>query len=179
MTSEAKTVSNRENALRSTGPTTSRGRRHSSTNALQHGLSAKTIVIHGERVGDFEALHEALIESFAPLDAIEGELVLKMAIAAWRSRRVSRIESQLFKQMGGSEMATEADSKLAGTWRSISFDGEPLVNLMRYEVLAERAFYRALDALERHRAMRRLGQGSSAPRVVDAVDPDGEADRRH
>lgn len=167
MTSEAKTDSNRENALRSTGPTTSRGRRHSTMNALQHGLSAKTIVVHGERAGDFEALHEALIESFAPLDAIEGELVLKMAIAAWRSRRASRVESQFFKKSVDDENQYNFVSK--GTTES----------LLRYEAAVERAFYRALHALERLQAMRR-GQEVSAPQVVDVVvDAGGDANSQH
>ena len=48
MTSLAKIESNRQNALRSTGPRTSEGKAASSKNALRHGLLSKQVTLPDE-----------------------------------------------------------------------------------------------------------------------------------
>jgi hypothetical protein len=66
-------------------------------NALKHGLSARTIVVNGENPKDFETLHKNFVECYLPADAMEDELIWKMAMAAWRLRRSHRIEAHLFR----------------------------------------------------------------------------------
>ena len=44
-TSEKKIEANRRNALRSTGPTTDKGKTAASRNAIKHGLLAREVVI--------------------------------------------------------------------------------------------------------------------------------------
>ena len=55
MTSERKTISNRKNAQKSTGPRTELGRLRSRRNALRHGL-AIAIASDPKFSGDIEAL---------------------------------------------------------------------------------------------------------------------------
>ena len=65
MTSERQYTANRQNALRSTGPTSAAGKMKSSNNAVTHGLTAASaIIIDGENEADYAALHRALLAEF-------------------------------------------------------------------------------------------------------------------
>ena len=61
--SERKIQANRQNALRSTGPTTARGKRNVSRNAIKHGILAREVVI---TAGDGEESLKAV--SYTHLD---------------------------------------------------------------------------------------------------------------
>jgi hypothetical protein len=145
---------------------------HSSGNAVKHGLTAKTLVIAGEDPEEFERLLEQFIASYQPIDAIKMELVGKLTIAAWKLRRASRIEADLFKvatkvEEEKTQAYEEASDKIRKSdYTSVMVDYESLMNsdrfdpfmpfdqLGRYEANAERSFYRALQALEHLREKR-------------------------
>jgi hypothetical protein len=91
---------NRRNAMKSTGPKTVEGRNLSKLNALKHGLTAAQIVIFDENAQDLENFHEGLIEELLPIGALEEQLVERIAVCAWRLRRVYRIEARLFATAG-------------------------------------------------------------------------------
>lgn len=98
MTSDAKVLANRENALKSTGPNDSSLTRF---NALKHGLTASRVVVTSyESPTEYEALVEALRQDFQPQTSIEELLVQQMASCQWRRQRLikgekSRIEEEL------------------------------------------------------------------------------------
>lgn len=95
--SERRIQSNRRNALRSTGPTTARGKRNVSRNAIKHGLLAREVVIsagHGEEsLEEFHNLAERLWERYEPLGVVEESLVQTIATCWWRKARVLRAEN--------------------------------------------------------------------------------------
>src|SRR6478609_2925175 len=99
---EARTVSparmkaNRENAKKSTGPTSEAGKAVSRLNAIQHGLLSETPILPGEVEGARIALHDRMVEDLAPVGAFEEELVAQIAAVMWRLRRVERIETALY-----------------------------------------------------------------------------------
>src|SRR5260370_17219832 len=65
MTSQKQIEANRRNALKSTGPRSQRGREAVRLNSVTHGLTAKSIITHGE---------EAEIEKLQPIpDSLESE----------------------------------------------------------------------------------------------------------
>ena len=71
MTSERQKAANRANALRSTGPKTSKGKEVVRLNALRHGLLAHDIVLPGEDEEAFEDLWNAVRANLSPVGPIE------------------------------------------------------------------------------------------------------------
>ena len=98
MASERQIAANRRNAARSTGPRTAEGKARSRRNAVQHGLTAETVIPSLEEAAAYQSLQQQLIEDFCPTTAIERELVARLASLFWRLRRATRIETGLFEQ---------------------------------------------------------------------------------
>src|SRR5579862_1182911 len=86
--SERKLRANRKNALRSTGPKTTQGKRNSSRNAIKHGILAREVVITAgegkESAEDFSAVLQGLQEHYKPVGILESTLVEKIATCWWR-----------------------------------------------------------------------------------------------
>jgi hypothetical protein len=106
---------------RGTGPRTAEGKRRSKRNATKHGLFS-SIVLPWESAAEYQSLRNNLWKSFQPEGAAEELLVDKLAVLAWRHRRLlvaerAEIEakpavssnSTVLKQliMGGIESPTE------------------------------------------------------------------------
>ena len=101
MISEKQLASNRENALRSTGPQTPEGKEVSKRNALKYGVYSNDLILrHGlirENPADFENLFGSLKEDLRPEGAMETIVVEKIAVSLWRLRRIYRAELAQFK----------------------------------------------------------------------------------
>ena len=97
MTSFRQIEANRRNALRSTGPITADGKRRSRRNAVRHGLTAETVVETVEDIEDYRGFEAAVIASYDARDAVERELVLRLASLLWRLRRATAIETELLR----------------------------------------------------------------------------------
>jgi hypothetical protein len=97
MATDRQIAANRRNAARSTGPRTAAGKRRSRGNALQHGLTAETVVAGLEDAEAYRALENALVADFDPQTVIEQQLVARLASLLWRLRRASLIETGLFE----------------------------------------------------------------------------------
>src|SRR5262252_6423283 len=68
-----------------------RGRiRFLSIHAVKHGAFAKTAILPGEDQREFEELHSALIEEWAPVGPTEEDAVLSIAKGVWRKRRLQK-----------------------------------------------------------------------------------------
>ena len=90
--SERKMQANRVNAKKSTGPRTDEGKAAVSMNALTHGLTAKSLVIPGERKKDLVDLRENLAKDLRPVGEMESLLVDRIVISMWRLQRSLRFE---------------------------------------------------------------------------------------
>ena len=161
MASKAQIEANRRNAQKSTGPTTERGKEKAAGNALRHGLRAEKLVCFDETEDDLLAFHAAQQAVFAPADAVEEQLVERIALCAWRLRRAYRAEAEMFNafrhtrpQFHETEMATVFD--VASREMSV---------LGRYEVMLDRALQHAILMLERRQARRR-GEAVLSPIAV-------------
>ena len=97
MTSWRQVEANRRNALRSTGPISEAGKRRSRRNAVRHGLTAETVVETIEDVEDYRGFEAAVIASYDARNAVERELVLRLASLLWRLRRATAIETDLLR----------------------------------------------------------------------------------
>jgi hypothetical protein len=164
MTSILQIEANRRNARLSTGPRSSDGKRISRVNALKHGLTAQQVTLFDESVEEFQAFQAKLETALQPKGAVELHLAERVALCAWRLRRVYRIETGLFRKTRKSwsnGAAAETQEIETVFLRLVSQDDE-LAKLTRYETSIERSLQRALRALERRQAMRG-GGGIFAP----------------
>jgi hypothetical protein len=101
MITPAKAEANRCNAQRSTGPRTPEGKEVARWNALRHGLTAETTVLPDEDAECYEALRTRLHAELEPAGALECFLVDRIAAGAWRLRRLSRVEAEVFEHERG------------------------------------------------------------------------------
>jgi len=122
MTSQKQIEANRQNAKRSTGPKSAKGKKVSRMNATTHGLTAQQIVMEGEDLDEFEILKTELIKEFDPVSVIERELVALLASYIWRNRRVPVQEVAIMEAEREAINECESDS-----------------NESKIDVLAERA----------------------------------------
>jgi len=125
--SERKIAANRRNALRSTGPKTTRGKARSSRNARKHGLLAASPIIPGaeDRMA-WEDHRAGLFESWAPVGYQEELFVEQMATMAWEKARNVRYLAHVAE---ASITAAESDlGELAGEGAGKPEDPETALN---------------------------------------------------
>ena len=97
-TSQRKLNANRENALKSTGPKTPRGKSYSRTNALKHGLFAKQVEDFqnlGETKAEYGDLLRSLCQQYQPVGRAEELEIERIAVCWWRLMRVWRFENSV------------------------------------------------------------------------------------
>ena len=96
MTTQKQIEANQQNALKSTGPRTSEGKRIVGKNAVIYGLFSKDVVLEGglvnENQEEFESLLLGLIADLKPVGSMETILVEKIAAGCWRLKRLFRAE---------------------------------------------------------------------------------------
>jgi hypothetical protein len=93
MTTTAQSEANKQNAARSTGPKTPRGKDRASRNALRHGLHSARAVLPGENAAQWEQFRDGIVRSLAPAGTLEQELAARVALCLWRLRRVAAFET--------------------------------------------------------------------------------------
>ena len=161
-------AANRRNAQLSTGPQTPEGKAAASRNRTTHGLLAHDAVLPQEEPADFEALAAGYTAHFQPADPFEESLVRQLASAEWRLRRLARLETGLFAvqiedardiedcpdespapRLTPQEARYNEDTEFLARAFDEGSGREPFTKLMRYENSIRRAFYKALDQLNR------------------------------
>jgi len=90
------TKANHANSKLSTGPRSEDGKSRSAQNALQHGLTARAIVLPTEDPAAFESHTQKFLDEYQPKTPTETELVKALAGATWHLNRIDRIETALF-----------------------------------------------------------------------------------
>lgn len=102
--SPRKVRANRENAQKSTGPKTSRGKRHSSFNALKHGLQANKVMFgaDGKLLDEgLQCLFESLHDRYSSGEVVD-ELLVELAITDyWRLQKGLEYEIKYLTPGGG------------------------------------------------------------------------------
>jgi hypothetical protein len=122
-----------------TGPTTSRGKSISSRNASKHNCTSQRLIVEGESLADFNALLESLTSEFHPETEMQEITVRQAARAAWDLARVNRefdkSQQKLYREC--------PDMRAWNTAQQAEFE-----RMLRYRTKAERAYYRAGEAVE-------------------------------
>src|SRR5262249_42499625 len=92
MTTLAKIEANRRNGQLSTGPRTVEGKAIVARNATKHGIFAAVPVVSGECPATWEAHRAGVVDSLAPVGALEVNLAERAALLLWRLQRLARYE---------------------------------------------------------------------------------------
>lgn len=91
--SKAQIKANRQNAKRSTGPTSIQGKLKVSQNAITHGIFATNPLLPNENAEEFETLTQEISSVYPVVDAIAADLVERIVLAVWRKRRLRVAEA--------------------------------------------------------------------------------------
>jgi hypothetical protein len=173
---------NRQNAQKSTGPKTPEGRAAVRLNGVKHGLTAETIVLKGESQADFTNMLESFEAEHAPTTPTEEALVVQLALANWRLRRLYHQEAGFYTYEIKSLADIGKDLKLddAGQMARAAGWGEKTLTLFnRQEGRLERTFYRALHELQRLRKEREANLAlvsQTTPIVTNKEVNNGQSD---
>ena len=159
MATPARLAANPQNAILSTGPRTAEGKALACQNARTHGLLSRQVLLPDEDADYLAAVRQQLHAQLAPVGALETLLADDMVAAAWRLRRLHRVEAEVFA-------VERARLKSDGMESGVGVASDVLAKLSRYETPLKRAFYRALHELQRLQAAR-AGQAVSPPVAVD------------
>jgi hypothetical protein len=96
-TSEKQLAANRENAKKSTGPTTAAGKTRASQNACTHGLTAEKVLMDFiEDKSELDTHRESIIAFYKPQNPMEKFWVDQIILGQWRLDRLARWESAIF-----------------------------------------------------------------------------------
>jgi len=170
-TSKRKQDQNRKNARKATGPQTEKGKRHSSMNALKHGMTARQLLIlegpAAENPKEFESLRRSIYNTVKPVGAIECMLTEQIVACQWlyfRCLRCQKGHTTLQSYLGQAQplhlqvRALAADrSDSDELWQRVANDpdhfslplGEGLDQISRYMDTTLRQRDRAMLQLER------------------------------
>ena len=177
MSTEAQIKANRENAKKSTGPRTARGKEVVSQNALKHGLCAKKNVIRSESQEEFDMFRDVMIEDLAPSGGMELMLAQRIVALSWRLRRAEHFQNVLVDalidfsmQDCRSRIDNAQEEARAGNFDLITgyalkrdfADARSLDLLLSYERRIESSLYKATDEFRKTQKLRKEKQSQSA-----------------
>src|SRR5436305_7418396 len=154
MATEKQIEANRLNAQKSTGPRTTERRAAVRLNGVTHGLTAETIVLKGENESDFKALFDSLEAEHDPSTPTEEALVVQLAMATWRLRRLYQQEAGFysFKMKDTADLRKSRNLNESESLGLVVDWSNNTINMFnRQESRLERSFYRALHELQRLR----------------------------
>jgi hypothetical protein len=157
MATAKQTAANRENAKKSTGPSTPEGKAKSCMNHLSHGFASATGFIPTEDQEEFEGLLDDLLNHFQPANPHEQILVEKMAHAQWNSLRGIGLQS----------MVLTASLPHGYVHKDLGI-------LIRYQTAADRAYHKAhaeLVKAQKERAKSEIGFESQSQSQAPADPP--------
>lgn len=163
MTSNKQITANQQNALKSTGPQTDKGKSIVSQNALKHGILSKEVFIDEGMKNDFFKLKESFYLQFEPQGQLEHFLLDRVISSAWRLALLIRIEAQIYEKKD--TCSFERDLEIKRAFLSNTRNG--LVLLNRYEGNIERNLYRALGELKAVQLERKTNNSSIETIVLE------------
>ena len=142
MATDAQIAANILNALKSSGPTSIQGKEASSQNATKHGLACSYnncsfYLLPDEDPKAYEELKETLTNELKPTSEIEGMLIRRMCQSEWLRARALRLQQTCISH----------EHHVLAT--------EHLALYLRYYNTHERAFYKAMNELQKLRRERR------------------------
>jgi hypothetical protein len=141
---------NRENSLKSTGPSTPEGKKRSSMNAVRHGFTGQTILLTKAEAPYYEAHCRAYYDQFGPKGKLETDLVQQLADQFWSLNRLRAHTNNLI----AIEEEEDAVATAQSAARAVRDNVKALGLLSTYEQRKERAIEKTLRLLNELRNKR-------------------------
>ncbi|MBI3208726.1 MAG: hypothetical protein HYZ37_07475 [Candidatus Solibacter usitatus] len=92
---ERQKEASRANGAKSNGPTTILGKEIACRNAIKHGFTSRMVLLDGEDPEKLQQMTYMFMDRFQPIDDSEVFLVMDIAAAAWRVRRLLSAETAM------------------------------------------------------------------------------------
>jgi len=169
MATQAQIDANRRNSQKSTGPVSAAGKLASSLNALKTGTYAESLLIHGESAETLDDLARQYDATCRPVGPREQAAVNTLIHSDWLLRRMRLVESLLWNDTAERNLKAKysdcdpEDTPLTSWYRAEDY----FLRIQRRLTALERAYHRALAALERLQA-KRLASGPEPLRAEPA-----------
>jgi hypothetical protein len=96
MASDKQIAANRENAKKSTGPTSEAGKNKVRLNAIRDNLTGQITTLSDEDRPRFEKLQSEMLADFAPQTSIERELAASVIWDTWRLHHLRAVEGAIY-----------------------------------------------------------------------------------
>jgi len=138
MSTSAQIAANQANAKRSSGPRTDPGKAISSLNNFRHGFTGAFCILGWEDHEQYDLLYGGLLNDHQPSNTTEHLLVKNMAQSYWLRQRALTLQQMCFS---GERPMCEIDFE------------KQLALYLRYQTTHDRAFNKALDQLQKLRAI--------------------------
>ena len=165
MTSPRRIEANRQNAQRSTGPRSRRGKARASKNAAKHGLSENQIVLTGPERARLQRRRKQWAADLQPRDAVERELfetllhativrerVDRLDAVAWDDAR--RLAAEAFDRDHPGPLDADAQARRQAAITAALPEPRALRTFLRHAPRWDRASFRALHTLRQLREQR-------------------------
>ena len=120
-----------------TGPRTTQGKERSKHNALKHGILSKVALLKDESRAEYDSLQNGLRENLQPEGTLEEILVEKLALCAWRLRRLIIAET--------AEIQTSIEFQ---SWNAVERQAQRATNISDYSILYEGGLIRRIANTE-------------------------------
>ena len=176
MATEKQINANRQNASKSTGPTTPEGKSAVAQNGIKHGLTSSRDVIKGESQAEFDLHSDQLTEEFNPETPIENHLVQRIITLIWRLKRVIRAQTAALNSLHhshanrppnplaslGARFAPKSDSppppdhEFGQVTIKDTANYKVIDNLLLQERRLENSLFRTIAELERKQLIRKI-----------------------
>ena len=130
MATEKQIMANRQNAAKSTGPTSVPGKYISSKNATRHGFYTSAVLLPEEDRSEYVRLARGVVGYYQPQGVLEQEQVLSIIHTLWQLRRANVVDTELF------QMYQICDGQRGGVGTAFAQDatqGNSFTKLARYQ----------------------------------------------
>ena len=160
-----RTLANRRNALKSTGPRTAAGKHRVAMNAFKHGLSGQNLCLQADESVSYFRLALDFVEDLRPIGVREEQLAQKIIDGNWRLNRAAAIENNLLNndtvretyRLTSDDPRSAALAGQANAWRSDCAGPHALETLGRHEGRMARTLFKTtaeFDTLQARRLKR-------------------------
>jgi hypothetical protein len=175
MSTPNRTAINWANAQHSTGPKTPEGKKHSSLNALRHGLTGQIVVMPTEDLTAYQSHLKSFTDEYHPQGATESHLVQALADTSWRLNRVAALETNLLTMgiANAQSPITDAPAQVQDAFSivaALESQSKALANLSMHSQRLSRQFERTLIQLRDLQKTRRAQENRDLDDLLDITE---------
>jgi hypothetical protein len=178
MRKQLRDIINRQNSLRSTGPTTAAGKKRSALNAFKHGLSGNHLIMQQHEFAAYQDLSIKMLRDLKPVTEPEKQIAQKIIDLNFRINRITAIENNMLNfDMGSNEPDFEEDEGIArmmGQARAWKKEAQSFEILGRYESRLSKQLLQYQKEIERLKTAR-MAKDSSVSQTQETASLNPES----